>query len=299
MKSEEFDIQFGQALEQSLPPFSPQVKARALEAVARWGHARPRMRPRASTVVIAIAAVAAVLLLWQRDSVNRAYDLWRTARELAPTAVSSHRALTMRDGDSALVVLAARRPVTDGSGRVLSLGSRLALGAAVHTGKGGRVTLVTRRGSEFTLNANTELVLLSRDTANLRAGEIYCRSRAGEIRFINTPAGRVELLGTVIDVVAKDGHSVAVTVIAGKVRLSNSHGQAVVPAGRRSLLVASRPPTPGGSVSTFAATTWYTGHASMPSGPADILYPVKRGEGLLTEIWAMKADGSGKHRLKT
>jgi hypothetical protein len=34
MKNEEFDIRFAQALEQSLPPFSPQVKARAVEGMA-------------------------------------------------------------------------------------------------------------------------------------------------------------------------------------------------------------------------------------------------------------------------
>ena len=34
MKNEEFDVQFAQALEQSLPPFSPQVKARAVAGMA-------------------------------------------------------------------------------------------------------------------------------------------------------------------------------------------------------------------------------------------------------------------------
>jgi hypothetical protein len=73
MKSEEFDIQFGQALEQSLPPFSPQVKARALEAVARCRPVRTRLQPRGLavsrrlvlTTAIVFAGVLGGLALWQ------------------------------------------------------------------------------------------------------------------------------------------------------------------------------------------------------------------------------------------
>jgi sugar lactone lactonase YvrE len=202
-------------------------------------------------------------------------------------------------GNGLVAVTAARPPVTDSAARTLKTGDRLNVATTVKTGPGGRITLTMRGGSELTLNAETELVLASRNSARLRSGEVYCRSRAGEIRKIITAAGRIHLLGTVLDAETQGKRSVAVTVVRGRVRLSNSHGEAVVPAGKRSLLVASRPPEPGQPVNTMTQAAWYDGRGKVLSDFGDIAYFVQRADRLITEVWAMNSDGTNKRRVKT
>lgn len=236
---------------------------------------------------------------------------------------------TVQAGGPLVAVISARAPVSDATGRALEVGDRLAVGAIVRTGKGGRVSLYTRRGSEFTLNADTELVVASWTTAELRRGEVYCRSRGGEIERMDTAAGKIHLLGTVVDAAAQNGDRVAVTVVSGKVRLSNAHGEALVQAGRRSVLVASLPPQGGAAVNTFAATAWYDGRGEVVSDFGDIPYLVSRGgmsvgsstvvgtyggpgtmkmmkiryvhleRSSAHEVWVMSGDGTGKHRIKS
>jgi len=286
MKNEEFDIQFAQALEQSLPPFSPQVKARALEAVARCRPVRARLR-RIAMVIAASAAVAVLAIgtavLWQRPR-NAVFSL-------VPHLAGKH---------ALVAVVAAQHSVTDEKGRLLKQGDRLPGGATVRTDTRGRVTLFTRHGSEFTLNANTELAL-SRTiaVATVKKGEVYCRNRQGEIKRIKTPAGSVQLLGTVVDVKVRDRATSVVTVVKGRVRLENAHGQGLVRAGQRSMLVASLPPENGKPVSALAAIAWYDGRGVVVSDFREIAYVVRRGRSGFTEIWAMNADGTNKHRLKT
>jgi len=285
MKNEEFDIQFGQALEQSLPPFSPQVKARALEAVARCRPVRARLRMIA--VVIAASAAVAVLAIGTAA-------LWQHPRS-AVLSLFPHFA----SRQSLVAVVAAQHSVTDEKGRLLKQGDRLPGGATVRTGARGRVTLFTRHGSEFTLNANTELAL-SRTIAvtTVRKGEVYCRNRQGEIKRIETPAGSVQLLGTVVDVKVKDSRTTVVTVIKGKVRLENARGQVVVGAGQRSTLLASAPPQSPHPVNALAAVAWYDGRDRIFSNSGEIAYVILRGRSGFTEIWAMNADGTNKHRLR-
>jgi len=241
----------------------------------------------------------------QRGSVRR----WALAAALGAAAMAASAMLVphpAKRAEAPLVVLSAHAAVYEPAGgaararvRTLKVGDRLPASGAVRTAKGGRLTLITRRGSEFTLNANSELALAARDTGLLRRGEVYCRSRAGEIKLIDTPAGKVYLLGTVIDAAAQDSRRVAVTVVTGKVRLSNAHGEAVVGAGQRSLMVASAAPAAGVATNILPATAWYDGRGSVVSDFGDIAYAVSRRQGLVSEIWAMKADGSNKHRVKS
>jgi Tol biopolymer transport system component len=200
-----------------------------------------------------------------------------------------------------VAITAARPPVTDNAGRALKVGDRLRAGVTVRTGAGGRVTLVTRRASEFTLNANTELALGRRGrTAYLRRGEVYCCNRDHEFARLDTAAGRIHLLGTVLDARTQNHDAVAVTVIQGKVRLANAHGEAVVPAGKRALLIASRPPEPGTAVSTAVETAWYDGRGEILSESGRIAYIVQRRKpDLLLELWTMNWDGTNKRHLKS
>ena len=204
-------------------------------------------------------------------------------------------------GGPVVVVVSLQQPVKNGSGKALSVGDRVASGDTVRTGKGGRVALVTRKGSELDLGANSELALTSANIASISRGRLYCSNRDKEIARIDTPAGRVKLLGTVVDtnVVRKD--TVAVTVLEGRVQLSNQHGNALVDAGKRSMLVAFRPPKAGVAVDTYKETSWYHGRGDYQSDFGDIAYAVSRQKplDLITEIWTTNADGSYKHRVRS
>lgn len=197
-----------------------------------------------------------------------------------------------------VAVISVGQPATDGTGRALSPGDRLAVGATIRTGLGGRITLVTRKGSEVHLDANSELHLASPSVAELLRGRLYCSNRDKEIARIDTPAGHIRLLGTVVDTAIVGRAAAAVTVVEGKVRLSNRYGSALVGTGRRSVLVAFRAPQSGVSVNTYKETAWYHGRGDYQSDFGDIAYTVHR-ESLITEIWMMQADGSGRHRVRS
>jgi len=196
-------------------------------------------------------------------------------------------------------VISLQDPVIDQSGRALELGEHLPAGAVIITGAEGRVTLITQQGSEFTLAADTTLAL-ARDgkSAELRRGRLYLRNRRQEFTTLCTSAGAIELLGTTVDAAVKDEATVAVTVVEGKVRLANSHGEVLVEAGEKSLLQAAQPPTRGKPVNVATETAWYDGRIDVISDFGDIAYTLRREASPTVEIWAMKADGSGKHRLK-
>jgi Tol biopolymer transport system component len=216
---------------------------------------------------------------------------WHSMKERKPTVATSKTPL--------LVVIAARQPATDGTGHRLAIGDKIATGAIVRTGKGGRLNLITRHGSEIGLNSNSEIALADESiNTHLAKGEIYCRNREKEIEQITTPAGSIKLLGTIVTTQVKDKQTVAVTVIEGKVRLENAHGVAVVASGKKALLVAQLAPGNGETANIAAETAWYDGRGGVASDFGDITYTLGRGETLSTEVWAMKADGSNKHRIK-
>jgi Tol biopolymer transport system component len=199
-----------------------------------------------------------------------------------------------------VAIIAAGPPVRDGKGRALKVGDRLPAGAVITTGKNGRATMITRQGSEFTVDAGTTLAFSpSGQSAELQKGRLYFHNRQREFIALNTAAGKIELLGTIVDAAVKDENTVAVTVVEGKVRLANSRGAALVESGNKSLLIAQLPPTAGAPVNTTAETAWYDRRNNVISDFGDIAYTVPRKDFLATEVWEMKADGSNKHRIKS
>ena len=202
-------------------------------------------------------------------------------------------------GAKIVVVVQVQQPVTDGAGKALSVGDRVRSGDTVRTGKGGRVALVTRKGSELNLDSNSSLTLTSSTVATIQRGRLYCSNRDKEIARIDTPAGRVKLLGTVVDTNVLRQDTVAVTVVKGRVQLSNRYGNALVDAGKRSVLVAFRPPQAGTVVDTYKETSWYHGRGDYQSDFGDVAYTVQRGNGLMTEVWSVKADGTGRDRVRS
>jgi len=196
-----------------------------------------------------------------------------------------------------VAVVEAHEPVTDGAGKCINAGDKLPAGTIIRTGAGGWDSLVTRKGSEFHLDSKSELSLTSNNIATISRGRLYCSNRNKEIACIDTSAGQVKLLGTVVNTAIVRKDTVAVTVVEGKVRLENTHGSALVDAGKRSVLMAFRPPQSGISVNTYKKTAWYHGRGDYLSDFGDLAFTVKR-DNIFTEIWMMKADGSGKHRVK-
>lgn len=205
-----------------------------------------------------------------------------------------------------LAVTSIRGRVTLASGNALKLGDRVSIGTIIRTGRDGRVTLVTRRGSLLHLNSNSELTVGAGGNIDVAQGRLYCSNKMHELKQIDTPGGKVKLLGTVVDteIIRKD--AAAVTVVEGKVELSNDHGDAVVDAGKRAVLSAADAPKQGLPVNTTAETAWYDGRNKIASDTGEIVYVVRRAAkphltqgAMLYEIWAMKADGSGKHRIIT
>ncbi len=270
------------------------VARRARRALRRWA---PRL---AAAVALLAIATGAWHLLGNRSA---------QVRYAAPPPLSSpdvlaalpSAAVTPEESGPLVAVIAARGSVVDAQGEPITVGRKLPVGATVRTGPEARATLITRRGSEFTLAPDSALWLERARSARLAAGRLYCRTRAGEVSRIDTAAGRIDLLGTTLDAHIQSETSVAVTVLEGKVRLANSHGEAELTSGRRAVLVAALPPGEGEVVNRASAAEWYHGRTDIESDFGDIAYVVSRNEsrGLATEVWAMDADGSNKRRLKT
>lgn len=211
-------------------------------------------------------------------------------KPVAPESASS------RTGDS-LVAIEVQSSVTDGMGRTLKLGDRLAAGSTVSTGAKGRLVLLTRQGTRIYLASNTMLSVPADNTTSLISGRIYVINRNGEIRDITTPAGNVQLLGTTLDTAVMDKNKVAITVVSGQVRLKNRYGQALVKAGTRSVLMASAAPVAGDAVDTIAATAWFDGRGMVVSDFGRIAYIVRRERSPVSEIWTMNTDGSDRWKV--
>jgi len=255
-------------------------------------------------VAAAAAVVGLTLGAWHLVGKRRA-----RVGEVAPPPFSSpdvlaalpSAAVTPEEGGPLVAVIAASGSVEDGNGDPVAVGDKLPIGATVRTGLEARVTLITRRGTEFTLAGESTLALEGAHVAALTAGRLYCRSRGGEVSRIDTAAGRIHLLGTTLDAHVQNESTVAVTVLDGKVRLANGHGEAEVTSGRRSVLVAALPPGEGVVIDRASAAEWYYGRTDIESDFGDIAYVVSRedAQGLATEVWAMDRDGGSKRRLKT
>lgn len=218
----------------------------------------------------------------------------------------THLAGTRPSNERLFAVTEVSKLVTDGSGRELKIGDYLASGERVSTGRGGRVTLVAKNGSLIHLDERSELTVDIKGHAAISRGRLYCSNRMHEIKTIQTPAGSIRLLGTVLDASVVKQDTTAVTVVEGKVQLSNSHGRKIVAAGNRAMMVATQAPEGGIEVNTAAQTAWYDGRNSIVSDSDEIAYIIQKRKGLpreeryaVTELWVMESDGSNKRLVKT
>lgn len=184
------------------------------------------------------------------------------------------------------------------SGKSLKVGDVVKVGTAVETDETGEAKLITRGGSQIYLDSDTKIEFSSRRVAKITKGRMLCKNSDKEIEKIDTPAGQIRLLGTIVDTNVTGGDRVEVTVVEGKVELSNGLGKTVVEAGRKSVLVASAAPGPGVSVKASRVTDWYQGKGYTESDFGDVVYTVKRND-YISEVWVANKDGSGKRRVKS
>jgi len=312
--------------------------AQAVAAMMRAGQTRRHWPAKGLVAAVAVVVVAALVVIPRpvhRPGVASAPRPATPRVAVGPAAPKARSesgarvapvANRTQAGGTASAALAAAKPVigtplvavvfaraaTSGQGQALLAGERLPAGAVLRTAKGGRLDLVTRRGSELMLDAGSE-VALARDGRSmaLAQGRLYLANRSHEFAAVTAAAGRIELLGTTIDAAVRD-QRLAVTVVAGQVRLANAHGQALVSAGRKAILVADATPDGGQMVNVAAETAWYDGRGEVFSDSGEIAYLVARRpdepktaltgtqrDFLATEVWAMRTDGSGKHRVKS
>ncbi|MHB0997947.1 MAG: FecR domain-containing protein [Armatimonadota bacterium] len=200
-----------------------------------------------------------------------------------------------------LAVTSVYGKVVDASGNPINIGDHLSARTELCTGKDGRVTVVTPKGTQFHLDSNTRLQINGSNGKIVR-GRMYCSNRIGEIKSIDTPGGHIKLLGTVINAAVLSKYSSAITVVKGKVQLSNAHGMALVESGKRSVLMANNEPLQGNTANIAIETAWYDGRNRIVSDTGKIVYQISLPGNVspaLTQIWAMNADGTGKHLVKT
>lgn len=196
-------------------------------------------------------------------------------------------------------VMTARGVAENERGHALRVGDRLRPGHMIRTGRDGKLTFATKSGSELFLQANSEVLFSTESSVTLRKGRLYCINRLHEFKVIETPAGKVRLLGTTVDVAVLKDSRVVVTVVDGKVEIANRLGKALVNAGKRSVLMASAVPNTGTAVYDVGKTAWCPERYNILSDGGKIVYTVERPGSLLTEIWVMDADGSNKRLVKS
>jgi Tol biopolymer transport system component len=205
--------------------------------------------------------------------------------------------------DRPLAVTSVSGQASLGTGKYVVLGDRVAAGERVRTGADGRVTLVTRLGSMVHMDSDTEFSIDGKGNGRITKGRLYCSNREHEIRTIEAPGGRIQLLGTVLDTHVLHADASAVTVVEGSVQLSNSHGTATVDAGRKSVMAAALGPVSGKRINTVAETAWFDRRNQVTSDNGQIAYITWHGASNndigQAEVWVMNADGSEKHLIRT
>lgn len=259
------------------PAFSSAMMDRVVSAGSKRGRNR-RSRP-----AVGLAAVCAVVILFCVVMGGRHWAQNRVGAQYHPDDFA---------------VVSMNNSVTCSASSALMVGSHLRGKFTLHTGKDGRVGVVTRRGTYIYLGPETEFAVTSRGVAHLSRGRIYCNNR-GEIKLINTPVGKIYLLGTVLDANVTKSDRASITVMDGKVKLVNSHGAAIVTQGKRGVLMAQYAPDEGKPVNTQAETAWYDGRGQAQSHSGEFAYALSRDNYTTTEIWTMRADGTNKHRVRT
>lgn len=212
-------------------------------------------------------------------------------------------ATTISPSERSLAITSVTGQVWLDSGRKLAQGDRVEAGATLRTGGDSRVTLVSKQGSLICLDSNTEFSIAPEGSGRITKGRLYCSNREHEIKSIEAPGGKILLLGTVLDTHVLHANASAVTVVEGKVKLSNAHGTAIVGAGNKSVLASEFNPGSGGKVNTVRETAWFDRRNQVTSDTGLIAYIVRRGASdefsNQYEVWVMNSDGSGKRLVRT
>ncbi|MGH2536515.1 MAG: FecR domain-containing protein [Candidatus Promineifilaceae bacterium] len=121
----------------------------------------------------------------------------------------------------------------------------LRAGAAVHTGQDSQAGLSFPDGSQMWLAAETDLTVLQADFDPQRrsrillrqaSGDTYHRVAVGGPYAVETPAGRIEVTGSVFRLTVLSNGAIVVRVEQGQARLIGAAGERVVNAGESAVL---------------------------------------------------------------
>jgi hypothetical protein len=211
---------------------------------------QPWARPSLATAAIAVGALIAALLAWPRGH--------RTPSPAPHPQIVHHPPAPARPVGRALVLGSAilernGQPALLGADRELRVGDRLRAAGRplrIELADGSRVTL--DRASAARLDANG---------LNLEAGRLLAAVTPQSRTFtVSTPQAKAEVLGTEFAVERTPLGSTLVTVERGLVRVSNSHGTQLVPAGSFTVARAAVAPTEPEPIDLAGLLAWAERH---------------------------------------
>jgi hypothetical protein len=146
-----------------------------------------------------------------------------------------------------------------GKWQTQKVGQPLPYGQPLRTRKGARARLVLKSGDVLHLDEATRVVLQGQGLLKLQAGqllaEVRSSARGGKPLRIETPAGKVKVSGTKLQV-SVEGATTSVVVTRGQVEVEGAGARVAVGAGERALLRKGQAPRVSLGRDLAHATRW-------------------------------------------
>jgi hypothetical protein len=202
--------------------------------------------PRSTSVVLACALV---LGCSSKDKQETGAD------KLKPKGMATVQAV-LSLGIKGQIGVEARRG--EGKWRKLVVGHGLDAGESLRTTKGTRGRVALKDGSLLLLNQKTELRLLGERELKMAAGEVLARvkrDKGGKPLNIETPAGKVRVTGTKLNLQVTDDRT-TVDVTRGSVEVEGAGARVEVGAGERAVLRPGKRPRVSLSRDLVQVTSW-------------------------------------------
>lgn len=228
----------------------PRPKAQAPAPPSRFS---PLAVAAAAVVLVGLAAFWIGLTIGKQGAASR---LGLSTLERTPISP-----LAVKAGGAAKVVGHVEWAASSsGPWQPLTANARLLEGSLIRTGSEGSLTIQLADGAKCLLNRSTTLGIANytKDrTLHLHAGEVFCQVPSGRPGFA-VQAGRVRALalGTAFNLRLASNGAATLTVLEGKVRLSNELDSCEVAAGKSTSALAEKPIPGAKQVNVGQAVTW-------------------------------------------
>jgi tetratricopeptide (TPR) repeat protein len=146
----------------------------------------------------------------------------------------------------------------EGAWRRLAVGHGLDAGESLRTTKGTRGRLALKDGSLLLLNQKTELRLIGERELSVAAGELLARVKrvSGKPLAIETPAGKVRVTGTKLNLQVGKDKTTTVDVTRGSVEVEGAGARVQVGAGERAVLRPGKRPRVSLSQDLVRVVSW-------------------------------------------